>query len=282
MPSATIKLFLIHADARRLRTAEISNWNGKALAAPRTELDQLLDREELSKSGVYFLLGTNIDTGTPHAYIGEAEELRSRLKGHKGKEFWISAIVFLSKDENLTKAHIRYLEGRLIEKAKLAARHTLENDKDSGSKLPESDIQDMEVFLEKVEQLLPVLGTDILVPIPTKKTASPKTDVLTFKVKDAAATGQRTETGFVVFRDSTAMVEERKSAEQYHSFVLKLRNRLVEEGVLVQKGPVYVFTKDHEFNSPSPAASAIAGGGTNGLQSWKYSDGTSIKDREGE
>ena len=88
VPSATIKLFLIHADARRLRTAEISNWNGKALAAPRTELDQLLDREELSKSGVYFLLGTNIHTGTPHAYIGEAEELRSRLKGHKGKEFW--------------------------------------------------------------------------------------------------------------------------------------------------------------------------------------------------
>jgi hypothetical protein len=282
VPSATIKLFLLHADARRLRTAEISNWNGKALAAPRTELDQLLEREELSKSGVYFLLGTNIETGTPHAYIGEAEELRSRLKNHKSKEFWISAVVFLSKDENLTKAHIRYLEGRLIEKAKLAARFTLENDKESGAKLPESDIQDMEAFLEKVDQLLPVLGTDVLVPTPTKTAASTKTDVLTFKVRDAAATGQRTETGFVVFRDSTAMVEERQSAEQYHSFVLKLRQRLVDEGVLLQKGNVYVFTKDHEFNSPSSAASAVAGGGTNGLRAWKYADGTSIKDREGE
>jgi hypothetical protein len=281
-PSATIKLFLIHGDARRLRTAEISNWNGKALAAPRTELDQLLEREELSKPGVYFLLGTNTETGTPHAYIGEAEELRSRLKSHKSKEFWISGIVFLSKDENLTKAHIRYLEGRLIEKAKLAARHTLENDKDSGAKLPESDIQDMEVFLEKVEQLLPVLGTDILVPIPTETAASPKTDVLTFRVREAAATGQRTETGLVVFKESTAMVEERKSAEQYHSFVLKLRQRLVDDLVLVKKGPVYMFTKDHEFNSPSSAASVIAGGGTNGLKAWKYADGSSIKDREGE
>jgi hypothetical protein len=280
--SATIKLFLIHADARRLRTAEISNWNGKALAAPRTELDLLLEREELSKSGVYFLLGTNTDTGNPHAYIGEAEELRARLKSHRSKEFWISAIVFLSKDENLTKAHIRYLEGRLLGKAKLAARYTLENDKESGAKLPESDIQDMEVFLEKIEQLLPVLGTDVLVSIPTKTAASPKAEVLTFKVRDASATGQRTEAGFVVFKDSTAMVEERQSAEQYHSFVLRLRQRLLDEGVLVQKGNLYVFMKDYEFNSPSSAASAIAGGGTNGLRSWRYSDGASIKDREGE
>ena len=178
---------------------------GTARLSPRPGRNLISSLTERSSQSRGFTSSSEqtFDTGTPHAYIGEAEELRSRLKGHKGKEFWISAIVFLSKDENLTKAHIRYLEGRLIEKAKLAARHTLENDKDSGSKLPESDIQDMEVFLEKVEQLLPVLGTDILVPIPTKKTASPKTDVLTFKVKDAAATGQRTETGFVVFRDST-------------------------------------------------------------------------------
>jgi hypothetical protein len=280
--SATIKLFLLHADARRLRTAEISNWNGKALAAPRTELGELLEREELSKSGVYFLLGTDTDTGRPHAYIGEAEELISRLKSHKGKEFWISTIVFLSKDENLTKAHIRYLEGRLLEKAKLARRYTLENDKDSGARLPESDIQDMEVFLEKIDQLLPVLGTDLLVPVPTKADGRTGGEVLTFKVRNAVATGQRTETGFVVFKDSTAMVEERQSAEQYHSFVLTLRKRLIEECILVQNANLYTFTKDHEFNSPSSAASVVAGGGTNGLRAWRYADGTSIKDREGE
>ena len=45
MTSATIKLFLPHGDAKSLRTAEISNWTGKAIAAPRTELDELLLRE---------------------------------------------------------------------------------------------------------------------------------------------------------------------------------------------------------------------------------------------
>src|ERR1700756_5490561 len=107
MASATIKLFLPLGDAKSLRTAEISNWTGKAIAAPRTELDELLQREELAKSGIYILIGTEPPSGLPHAYIGEAEVIRDRLKQHKNREFWISAIVFVSKDENLTKAHIR-------------------------------------------------------------------------------------------------------------------------------------------------------------------------------
>ena len=55
MTSATIKLFLPHGDAKRLRVGEVSNWTGKALAAPRTELDDLLLREEAESAGIYFL-----------------------------------------------------------------------------------------------------------------------------------------------------------------------------------------------------------------------------------
>jgi hypothetical protein len=117
MASATIKLFLPRGDAKSLRTAEISNWSGKAIAAPRTELEGLLAREELGKPGVYILLGTDPQTNAPHAYIGEAEVIRERLKQYREKEFWVSAIVFVSKDENLTKAHVRYLEKGLLEEA---------------------------------------------------------------------------------------------------------------------------------------------------------------------
>ena len=80
MSSATIKLFLPHGDAKGLRTAEISNWSGKAIAAPRTQLDELLAREELEKAGVYILLGTDPQTNAPHAYIGEAEVICDRLR----------------------------------------------------------------------------------------------------------------------------------------------------------------------------------------------------------
>jgi hypothetical protein len=114
MTSATIKLFLPRGAAKSLRTAEISNWTGKSVTTPRTEMDELLQREELDKSGVYILSETDPVSGSPRVYIGEAEVIRERIKQHKTKEFWVSAIVFVSKDENLTKAHIRYLKGRLI------------------------------------------------------------------------------------------------------------------------------------------------------------------------
>jgi hypothetical protein len=126
MPSATIKLFLPHGDAKSLRTAEISNWSGKAVAAPRTELDDLLARDELEKAGVYILIGSDPLTNAPHAYIGEAEIVRERLKQQKTKEFWFSAIVFVSKDENLTKAHVRFLESRLLAEATQIGRVTLD------------------------------------------------------------------------------------------------------------------------------------------------------------
>ena len=114
MSSATIKLFLPDGDAKGLRTAEISNWTGKALAAPRTELDRLVARDECEEAGVYVLTGSDPVTNEPHVYIGEAGVIRDRLKQHKGKEFWVSAVVCVSKDENLTKAHVRYLESRLL------------------------------------------------------------------------------------------------------------------------------------------------------------------------
>jgi hypothetical protein len=72
MTSATIKLFLPRGDAKSLRTAEISNWTGKAIAAPRTELDELLRRDELEKAGIYILSGADPITGMPRAYIGES------------------------------------------------------------------------------------------------------------------------------------------------------------------------------------------------------------------
>jgi hypothetical protein len=134
MASATIKLFLPHGDAKRLRVCEVSNWTGKALAAPRTELDDLLAREEAENCGVYFLFGSDPELGELLVYIGEAEVVRDRLKQHRARD-WNWAVVFVSKDENLTKAHIRYLENRILQEAKKVGRYRLENANASSPKL---------------------------------------------------------------------------------------------------------------------------------------------------
>jgi hypothetical protein len=232
----------------------------------------------MEKAGVYILVGNDPLTNAPRAYIGEAEVVRERIKQHKAKEFWVSAVVFVSKDENLTKAHVRYLENRLLAEAAKVNRFTLEQNQAGGSKLPESDREDMEVFLSRIRQLLPVLGSDILSPIAQSSAAKIQTEgVLFCRNKGAEARGQRTPNGFVIFQGSTAVLNHRPSADTY-PWVIAQRKQLSADGTLVQKDGYLVFTKDSEFSSPSAAAAVIHGGSANGLLVWKTKDGTSLKE----
>ena len=217
MPTATLKIFLVFGDPKRLRTAELSNWTGKAVIA-----------------------------------------------------------FFISKDENLTKAHIRYIEGRLIEIAKSADRSVVMNSQGSGSKLPESDREDMEVFLEKMQQVLPVLGIEAFVQAASKVESEAEKEMLTCKIKNVVASGYLTPNGIVVLARSEAVLEERGSAKKWPS-VMAQRNKLIEEGGLVQEGDKYVFVKDTEFSSPSSAAAVIHGGSANGLIAWVNANDKSLK-----
>lgn len=279
MPSATIKIFLVHGDAKRLRTAELSNWTGKAVAAPRNELDALLSRDEAHSSGIYFLSGVDPETGRNAVYIGEAESIKERVKSHLEKDFWNHLVFFVSKDENLTKAHIRYLEGRLIEQAKNSGRAVVTNSQGSGAKLPESDREDMEIFLEKIHQLMPALGADFLVPIAAAQAETSKKNILTYELKGIKATATQSATGFVVFKGSYAVLEERPAAHKY-PWVVNFRKRLIEDGTLVADGNAHIFSKDTEFPSPSSAAAVICGGTANGLTAWKNKDGRTLKELE--
>lgn len=279
MASATIKLFLVHGDAKRLRTAELSNWTGKALAGPRSELDSVIGRDEAAKSGVYFLIGTDFDSGRTAVYVGEAESIRDRLRGHLDKDWWNHVVFFVSKDENLTKAHIRYLEGRLIEQAKSAARALVMNGQSSGAKLPESDREDMEIFLERVHQLMPVLGADALVPVGLLPASGTQEQILTCEIKGLRANGRPIPTGFLVLKGSQAVLKERASAHQY-PYTLVTRNKLIEDGTLAKQGDHYVFTRDVEFSSPSAAATVVHGGSANGLLAWKTRSGKTLKELE--
>lgn len=281
-PSATIKLFIPFGDPKKVRTAEISNWSGKAIAAPRSDLDHFLSRPEVAKPGVYVLLGIDAQDGEPLAYIGEAEVVADRIKQHKSKDYWNSAIAFVSKDENLTKAHIRYLEGRIIDIASSIGRYKIANANASGSHLPESDQQDMEVFLERIAQLLPVLGSELLTPIaPTSKDTEGE-EVLYCNMKGAQARGLRSPNGFVVLKGSTAVLKERDSARTQGPWILALRSKLTQEGALQEQAGFLIFTRDVEFASPSAAAAVIHGGNAAGPLAWKNAAGTALKEIEGD
>ncbi len=277
MPTATLKIFLAFGDPKRLRTAELSNWTGKAVSGPRSEFDKILAREESLSSGVYFLTGTDPETNKSAIYIGEAECVRDRVKSHLSKDFWNNITFFITKDENLTKAHIKYIEGRLIATAQVAGRSVVMNSQGSGARLPESDREDMEVFLEKMQQVLPVLGVEAFVKIASKEQVEKQEDIISCNIKGLAAKGYLTPNGIVVLKGSQAVLLERESAKKCPSVMVQ-RNKLIEEGSLVQNNGAYVFVKDIEFSSPSSAAATIHGGSANGLTAWVNSRGVQLKD----
>ncbi len=279
MSSATIKIFLVHGDPKRLRTAELSNWTGKAVAGPRSEFEGVIRRDESGSSGVYFLTGNDPESGKPALYVGEAENIRDRVKAHLEKDFWNQVVYFISKDENLTKAHIRYLEGKLIEQARQANRALVMNGQSSGAKLPESDREDMEVFLEKIYQLLPVLGVELLVPATSKVETDAENEMLYCEIKGLKARGRLTPNGFLVLKESQAVLKERASSKKY-PWPLNMRQRLKDEGALSVSEDHLVFTRDEEFSSPSAAAAVVHGGHANGLIAWKNKEGKTLKEIE--
>lgn len=276
MQAATIRIFLAHGIPDGLRTAEISNWTGKAIACPRSHLRDLLSRDEITRPGIYLLTGADPDTGAPAIYVGEAEKVGQRLKSHSDKDYWVNVIVFVSKDENLTKAHVKYLEGKLICRAEDVGKASLMNTSSSGAKLPESDTAEMDVFLDKIYQLLPILGVDLFTPLET--TFLDEKQLLFCKIKGLVAKGRRTTSGFVVLKGSQAVFEHRRSA----TYTKTRRETLLNAGVLVEEKNHYVFSADVEFSSPSMAASVVRGGASNGLTSWKTTSGKSLKELEKE
>ena len=226
----------------------------------------------------YILFGADPESGEPAAYVGEAEEVGKRLKQHLSKEFWTQVVAFVSKDENLTKSHIKYLEGKLIDYALSVGKGVVLNSQGSGSKLPESDQAEMDIFLDHLLKLLPILGTTMFTPAVSKK-EDDKEDIgdLQCKIKGLIAFGRRTENGFIVFKGSQAVLEHRKSAAKAKT----RRENLVKKGVLLEKGDHYEFTRDYEFTSPSQAAAMVRGGSSNGLTCWKTKKGITLKELEG-
>lgn len=275
----TIKIFLIDGDPNGRMSCELSNWSGKAYKIPRIKVKDCSDREDLTTStGVYLLFGKD-DDGKDQVYIGEAETILKRLNQQlTSKDFWNETIVFISKDDNLNKAHVKYLENRLHEIAKSANRYKVDNSiVPTQSSISESDRAEMEEFIEYIKLLVNTLGHKVF---EEKREFKPKQKQATFFIKatrGADGQGEPTSDGFVVFKGSKAAATIVSSMT---SNFITYRQKLIDEGVLVDKGDFFEFTDDYIFSSPSTAAVMVMGRNANGLTEWKSKDGKTLKDFE--
>jgi hypothetical protein len=270
-----IELFLVNGTAESLITAELSNWNGKAIKIPRTEVSAC-DREDIKGVGIYFLICQE-DDGTDSVYIGEAENVLDRLTQHlrdyqsgKEKYYWNTAVIFVGRD--LNKALIRYLENRFVEIAKECGRYTvLTKNTYKNTVLKEAQIASMEEFIDNVKILINTLGYKVLVPVPK---ANDETIYLYCKGSGASAKGFVSAGGFTVLEGSTVSDHTVPSLETKGKSYYNLRNALIKDGTISDR----VFTRDYEFKAPSAASAVILGHTSNGNVDWKTADGVKLKD----
>ncbi|MDF7809887.1 GIY-YIG nuclease family protein [Hymenobacter sp. YC55] len=224
-------------------------------------------------------------------YISSAgsENLRDRLKQHlnnPNKDFK-EVIIFISKDELLTKSHIKYLESRIVKIAHEAKNAEIDNaNVPTQSSLSEADVSDMEYYLDQVKLVLPTVGISFLIPttqtsghVNTNPIANPPLTTKIYKLKGDKfkATMFETDESFIVQKGSEANINTFDSISKGW---IKQRDKLKANKILVESNGKYLFTEDTIFSSPSAASSIILGRNSPGPSVWIDSKGNSLKDNE--
>jgi len=270
----SVRIFIPFGDPDGLRIIEKSNWTGQGLVFPRVQFPEIRKRDELKRTGVYILWGPGESGQLPRVYVGEGDSILSRLDQHaRQKDFWTHAAVFISKDQNLNKAHVKYLEARLVTLAAEAKRSEIDNDNvPQPPILSEADKADAEGFLADMLLCLPIVGANVF---EQPKGLDGHARDLILKGRGIEARGRETTEGFIVRAGSQAVKEELSSC---HTYMSELRRALVRQGVLEDAGSVYRLTQDYIFNSPSTAAGVLLGRSSNGREEWKDGKGRTLKE----
>ncbi|WP_437498161.1 GIY-YIG nuclease family protein [Sorangium sp. So ce1099] len=283
MHGRAIRIFLVDGTPNALRTVEVGLSTIKAVIAPRMSIDALKLRGESARTGVYILIGDDSDNpGRLAIYIGEGDSVLTRILNHDvAKDFWHTVVLFVSKDENLTKAHVRWIEARLIEQGLSARRAKIHNIKEeTGGNLPEADAAEMSEFIDQIRLILASVGFDVFAPLPavisTSIDTTPESPTFYMGKDDLGykATARVQGDLLVVTKGSIARKEEAATLQAIYK---TLRAALLSDGVLVDKGAHLEFAQDYGFNSPTQASGVVGGSTFSGRKIWAMKDGTTYE-----
>ncbi|KAF1075921.1 GIY-YIG nuclease family protein [Halodesulfovibrio sp. MK-HDV] len=270
----SIHMFLPDGDPEGLRIISRSNWTGVGVAFTRTGYKTASKEEEFSSTGVYILVGIDNESSLPAVYIGEGDPVLNRLNSHYAeKDFWDWGIFFASKDGSLNKAHVKYLESRLLQLAKEAKKSNLTNSNGSSRPtLSKADTADVESFLIDVLRIVPLVGLSIFdKPDETEKN---NITMLYASGKGLKATGYESSKGFVVTASSEASLTETPSLSDS---VRTIRKDLRAKTVIREDSNKFTFAQDYIFKSPSMAADVVLGRSANGRTEWRDKNGRTLK-----
>ena len=271
MNKQVLQFILEEENPNGIIECSVDDWFGISYKIPRNKLKEASNIEYINNTGVYILFGDDENTAEKIAYIGEAEDIYNRLLQHnKHKEFWNECIVFVSKDNSLNKAHIKYIEHELYELSKKANRYLIKNESSpTKSSLSTADEIRAEKFISKIKIITNMFGYKLFINLVDKNDKEDNTLHLTNNGIEYAR-GLLTDEGFVVLKGSKVKEGVFESlSPSLNGFFNKERSSVD----LVDN----VYINDHLFSSPSMAAIAILGRNANGYTEWKDKDNVSLK-----
>lgn len=271
----TIQIYLPAGEPRGIRIAEITTRIVQAVLIPRSDLAQGKLRKELDLPGIYFLFGEGEDEAKPIVYVGQTEDARKRFDSHnKTKTFWKTAIFCVSKTQNFTQAHIRYLEWYCMQRAKEVARYTLDNGQvpDNSTYVPEPMEAELLDVFETISTLVSTLGYPVFEPLARTVSSGPR---FYCRSRGCDASGELVEDGFVVFQGSKSRIDPTASMPEA---IGNRRKSMLDAGIIEEINGVYIFQQDYLFPSPSNAAACVLGASANGWNEWKDASGKTLSE----
>ncbi len=282
---AAVHLILRDADPLGLITATRDNWTGIAHAMPMSDYESM--KHILDKSGVYVLIGIEEGEEEPleTVYIGEAESISSRLTSNHSQiarddVTWKRVIIFTSTTNDLHKAHIKWVEHKLVSIAKQNTSIKLFNSTTpTEPSLPDFDRVFIESFLDKMLVLYPILGVDAFKANISNIVSRKPAEGEVFYIKthgEIIATGFLSSSGFTITKGSRIKT---KGTVNQGVGVKRLREELLSlYGVGLDGNDWITIDSDLELTSLSNASNLVLGMSSNGRAYWKNSEGLSFND----
>ncbi len=271
-----ITLFLVDGTPNGRWICELSQWTGIAYKIPRSMIKDSENRKELSSPGIYFLFGYDESLDKPLIYIGEAEDIIKRLKQHLDKkDNWKEAIAFISKDTNLNKAKIKYLENEFYLIAKECQRYSIDNaNVPTKSSVSEAEQAELQEFIYNAKILVNALGHKAFEKYSENQTKSSDKEIkFVLSAGTGKAYGIPTSDGFVLLKGSSI---HKNAADSLTNGIKKKVEQSRNNGEIKNN----ILQSDKLFSSSSAAAAFAAGYSISGPQQWKTEDGKTLKSFE--
>ncbi len=284
----SINLFLMDGEPSSRIKCTLQNWTGIVYKIPRTMLENCKEGsndivKHLKQTGIYFLLGEDLNSGQKAVYVGQAvarkngDGLLCRLLEHKRnlkEKYWADwneVIVLTTQNNSFGPTEISYLENKFTNLARSAGRYLVKNGNEPnvGNFTEEKESELLE-YIDYAQIIIGVLGHMIFEPLlKDSKKNSKKSPVFSFKGK-LKAEAIFTNEGFVVLKGSQIDPSIKPSMSNSAIKAREINREKISQD--------FVLMEDILFTSPSAAAGFVGGSSLSGNELWKTKDNKSPKD----